>query len=108
MLGIGKKYTMRWNATYEYSAQSNDLAARLNADNSTFSENINTNAVFSYLWKPRLWHHLQHEVYAGYREDTQNVKLLHNGKPASNEIPHFSHSVSTTQSAEMQLIEYSH
>ena len=106
MLGIGKKYTMRWNATYEYSAQSNDLAARLNADNSTFSENINTNAIFSYVWKPRLWHHLQHEVHVSYREETQNVKLLHNVKPASNEIPHFSHSVSKTQCAEMQLIEY--
>ena len=35
------------------------------------------------------------------------MKLLHNGKPASNEISHFSHSVSKTQCAEMQLIEYS-
>ena len=35
------------------------------------------------------------------------MKLLPNGKPASNEIPHFLHSVSTTQCAEMQLIEYS-
>ena len=78
-----------------------------NADNSTFSENIRANAVFSYLWKPRFWHYLQHEVHVSYREETQNVILLHNGKPASNEIPHFSHSVYKTQCAEMQLIEYS-
>ena len=35
------------------------------------------------------------------------MKLLHNGKPASNEIQHFSHSVYKTQCAEMQLIECS-
>ena len=35
------------------------------------------------------------------------MKLLHNGKPDSNEIPHFSHSVYKTQCAEKQLIECS-
>ena len=44
-----------------------------NADNSTFSENISANAVFSYLWKPSFWHHLQHEVYVGYREEKHNA-----------------------------------
>ena len=78
-----------------------------NAENSTFSENISANAVFSYLWKPRFWHHLQHEVHVRDREGTQNVKLLHNGKPASNEIADFSHSVYKAQCAEKQLIEYS-
>ena len=53
------------------------------------------------------WHHLQHEVHVRYREETQNVKLLHKGKPDSNEIPHFSHSLYKTECAEKQLIEYS-
>ena len=35
------------------------------------------------------------------------MKLLHNGKHASNEIPHFSHSVYKTQCAEKQLVDYS-
>ena len=35
------------------------------------------------------------------------MKVLHNAKPASNEIPQLSHSVYKTQCAEMQLIEYS-
>ena len=78
-----------------------------NADNSTFSEKFSTNAVFCYLWKPRFWHHLQHEVHVSYREESQNVILLHYGKPGSNQIKHFSHSVYKTQCAEMQLIEYS-
>ena len=43
-----------------------------------------------------------------YREETQNVKVLHNGKPASNEIQHYSHSVYKTQRAEKQLIEFPH
>ena len=77
-----------------------------NADNTSSSDN-NTNAVLSYLWKPRFWHHLQHEVRVRYRQETQNVKLLHNGKPASNEIPLFSHSGYKTQCAEMHLLEYS-
>ena len=54
-----------------------------------------------------IWHHLQHEIRVSYREETQNVKLLHNGKPASNEIPRFSIRLYKTQCAEMQLIEYS-
>ena len=92
----------------ECSAQSNDLAAPLKCRQLDIQrEHQHANAVFSYLWKPSFWHHLQHEVHVSYREETQNVKLLHNGKPASNEIPHFSHSVYKTQCAEKHLIEYS-
>ena len=60
MFAIGRKTKCAETQLIEYSAQSNVLAAPLNADNSTFSENINTNAVFS------------------YREETKNVKLLQN------------------------------
>ena len=40
-----------------------------NAFNSMFSENISTNALFSYLWKLRFWHHLQHEAHISYKEE---------------------------------------
>ena len=91
----------------EHSAQSNDLAAPFKCRQLYIQREHQRQCSFHLPLKSNLWHHLQHEVHVICREETQNVKMLHNGKPISNEIPHFSHSVSRTQCAEMQLIEYS-
>ena len=99
MFAIGKKLRM-WNCftmenplhtkshiSHTVSTNHNVLKSRLlsithkvmiqlliyNADNSTSRENINTFAVFSYLWKPSFWHHLQHEVHVTYGEEKHNA-----------------------------------
>ena len=45
------------------------------AYNSTFSENVCTNAVFSYLWKPRFWHHYNTKYMFAIGKKTQCVEM---------------------------------
>ena len=77
----------------EHSAQSNDLAAPFKCRQLHIQREHQHQHSFRLPLKPMLCHHLQHEEHVSYSEENQKVKLLHNGKPASNEIPHFSHSV---------------
>ena len=91
----------------EYSAQSNDLAAPLKCRQLHVQREQQHQRSFLLPLKPSIWHNLQPEEQVSSREETENLKVLHNGKPASNEIQHFSHSVYKTQCAEKQLIEYS-
>ena len=81
LLAIGNKLRM-WHSVYktqcaemqliECSAQSNDLAAPLKCRQLHIQREHRLNAVFSYLWKPSFWHHLQHEVHVRYREEKHN------------------------------------
>ena len=61
----------------EYSTQSNDLAAPLKCRQLDFQREHQRQRSFQLPLKPRFWHHLQHEVHVSYREETQNVKVLH-------------------------------
>ena len=88
----------------EYSAQSNDLAAPFEMQTTTHPERTLAQRSFQLPLKTKVLAPCKHEVHVCYREETQNVKLLHNGKPASNEIPHFSQRVYKIHCAEMQLI----
>ena len=92
---------------FEYSTHSNDLAAPLKCRQLHVHRVHQRQCSFQIALKTKVLHHLQHEIHVSYRGETQNVILLHNGKPASNEINHFSNIVYKTQCAEMQLIVYS-
>ena len=92
---------------FEYSEQSKDLAAPLKCRQLYIQREHQRQCSFQLPLKTMVLAPWQNEGHVSNREETQNVKLLHNGKPTSNEIPHFSHSVSRTQCAEMQLIDYS-
>ena len=74
------------------------IGGPLNADNSTFSEIISTNAVFSYLLKPRFLHDLQHEVLFSYRGETHNVKQFTMENPLRTKS-NISHTVSIKHNA---------
>ena len=107
MFAIGKKNTIPAMQLIEYSAQSNVLAAPLKCRQLHIQREHQCQHSFQLPLKTKVLHHLQHAVHVRYREETKNVKLLHNGKPASSEIQHFSHSVCKTQCAGKQLIECS-